>query len=60
MKILLCIHLRKKTDKMDPKQGNWEGSNSMFVPMLISKSDNCSREVLPEMAAEDLILGQKD
>lgn len=45
---------------MDPKQGNQEGSNYMFVPMLIFKSGNFSREILPEMAVEDLILGQKD
>lgn len=60
MKILLCNHLRKNSDKMDPKQGSWEGSNSIFLHVLNSKSDSFSREVLPEMEVEDLSLRQND
>lgn len=60
MKILLCIHLKKDSDEMDPRQGRLEVSNSIFLPVLISKPDSFSREVLPEIEVEDLILGYKD
>lgn len=44
------MNLKKELfSKMDPKQGSRKGSNSVFLPELISMFGSFSTDVLPEM-----------